>query len=315
MYQYFVGIDISKKDFSVALYGKNESKIYLNEEPGWLGFFADYQTFLKEGLVVLETTGGYEMGLIHFLQKNNCAVHRANTRKVKFFIRSYGRLAKSDAIDAHGLANYGRERHPSLELFKVNSQQKLLQLVQRRIELKQMLVQEKNRRQAPELKELRNSFNAIINAIETELKLLEKEINAICESDEQLGKKKKILKSIKGIGDIIAVELLALLPELGTINRRKIASLAGLAPHPNESGKRIGYRSTKGGRAGIKPILFMAAMTASRSKSKFGEFYGHLLKAGKKKMVALTALMRKILITASAKLRDFMSLNQIPQHG
>ena len=99
------------------------------------------------------------------------------------------------------------------------------------------------------------------------------------------------------------------MPELGTIDRRKIASLGGLAPHPNESGNKIGYRYTRGGRSDIKPVLFMAAMTAARSHSPLGEFYRKLVASGKKKMVALTALMRKILVIANAKIRDFYKEN------
>lgn len=315
MYQNFIGIDISKNDFSVAVHGKNKTNIYSNDLDGFSDFISTYEDILKNGLVILETTGGYELALIHYLQAQHCAVHRANTRKVKYFIRSFGRLAKTDSIDALALAQYGHERHSSLELFQVNSQQKLLKLVQRRLELKQMLVQEKNRRQAPDQRELKKSFDVMINAIETELKAIEKDIDHVCKTDLLLEEKKKVIKEIKGIGDIIAIELIALLPELGKINRKKIASLAGLAPHPNESGKKIGYRSTKGGRTEIKPILFMAAMTAARSKSKLGEFYEQLLKNGKKKMVALTALMRKILVIANAKIRDFLLLKEISQHG
>jgi transposase len=301
MYQHFVGIDISKNEFAVALHGKNKAHTYSNNSEGFENFFAAFETTLKQGLIVLETTGGYELALIHYLQALQCAIHRANTRKVKHFIRSFGRLAKTDAIDAQALAQYGFERHASLDLFQVNSQQKLLKLVQRRIELKQMLVQEKNRRQAPDQSEL--------------MKSIEKDIDMIYKADSVLMEKKNVIKEIKGIGNIIATELIALLPELGTINRKKIASLSGLAPHPNESGKKIGYRSTRGGRTEIKPILFMAAMTASRSNSKLGDFYKNLLKNGKKKMVALTALMRKIIVIANAKMRDFLSSRGISQHG
>lgn len=315
MYQHFIGIDIGKNNFVTAIYGSNQTSTYSNNINGFEEFFLSNEAVLKNGLIVLETTGGYEIDLIYYLQARQCFIHRANTRKVKHFIRSFGRLAKTDAIDAQALAQYGYERQATLELFQVNSQQKLLKLVQRRLELKQMLVQEKNRRQAPDQKELRKSFDTIINVIEVEIEVIEKEIDQLFKADSFLETKKKIIKEIKGIGDVIACELIALLPELGKINRRKIASLAGLAPHPNESGKKIGYRSTRGGRSEIKPILFMAAMTAARSKSSLGEFYTRLVKAGKKKMVALTALMRKILIIANAKMRDFLFLKEIPQHG
>lgn len=315
MYQHFIGIDISKNDFSVALHGESSVNIFSNDLSGFTKLLSSYQPYFKQGLVVLETTGGYELSLTSFLQELNYSVHRANTRKVKHFIRSYGKLGKSDKIDALGLAHYGSERHASLELFKVNSMQKLVKLVQRRIELKQMLVQEKNRKQAPEQYELVSSFNAIINALEKQIQEIEKRIQHIFSQDCLLGKKKEVLKSISGIGDVTSSELLALLPELGSLNRRKIASLAGVAPHPNESGKKIGYRSTRGGRTGLKPILFMAALTAARSNSKLGEFYRRLVEGGKKKMVALTALMRKIVVIANARVRDFLAENKIPQHG
>ena len=315
MYQNFIGIDISKKDFAVALQNKGKTSTYQNDTAGFEVFFSRYNGSLQNGLVVLETTGGYELALIQYLQERGCSIHRANTRKVKHFIRSFGKLAKTDSIDALALAHYGYKRHESLALFKANNQQELLKYVQRRLELKQMLVKEKNRRQAPDQRLLVKSFDKVITFFEAEIEKIDKKINRLIEKDDLLLKKKNVLKSVAGVGDIIATNLLALLPEMGTIDRRKIASLAGLAPHPNESGKKIGYRSTRGGRTGIKPVVFMAALTAARSKSKLGEFYEHLIKAGKKKMVALVALMRKIIIIANARIRDFMLDNQILQHG
>jgi transposase len=315
MYQNFIGIDIGKNDFCVGIYGQKKTKVFANYCEGFDDFYDYYKDSLMQGLVVLETTGGYELALIEYLQNRKVSVHRANTRKVKYFIRSYGKLGKSDPIDALSLAHYGKERHQELELFKPNLQQKLLLLAERRRELKQMLVQEKNRRQSPSQTSLKMSFDKIISVLEKEIESITDEIKQICKQDNLLEKKKQILKKISGIGDIIAMELLAFLPELGTINRRKIASLGGLAPHPNESGLRHGYRMTRGGRKSIKPILFMAAMTAARSHSALGEFYSRLVNSGKKKMVALTALMRKILVISNAKLRDFFVENQISQHS
>ena len=315
MYQYFIGIDISKDNFATALRGQTIIKTYLNNLEGFSMLFKEYESYLKNGLVILETTGGYELSLIDYLQSKSCAVHRASSPKVKYFIRSYGKLAKSDGIDALSLAHYGYERHLTLELYKENTQDRLYKLVQRRMELKDMLVQEKNRRQAPNQGFLKQSFDMIIKALEEELFIIGNAIDDLCKKTTHLEEKKKILKSIKGIGDVIAIELLALLPELGMINRKQIASLGGVAPHPNESGKKIGYRSTRGGRSQIKPILFMAALSATRSHSSLSEFYNRLLKAGKKKMVALTALMRKILVMANAKIRDFLALQPDLQHG
>jgi len=311
MYQNFIGIDISKNSFSVACHGQKEVSELANNMTGFKNFYKNNKNSLKKGLVVLETTGGYEMNLIRFLQKHQCSVHRANTSKVKYFIRSFGKLGKSDAIDALGLAHYGFDRNKTLDVFVENPGKKLLKLVQRRNDLKKMIVQEKNRLKAPDQGELKKSFETVIKALEKQMKKIEEQIDEISTADKSLNEKKAVLKTVDGIGDIIAIQLLALLPELGTINRKKIASLAGVAPHPNESGEKIGHRFTRGGRADIKPILFMAAMAASRSHSKLGAFYQKLIKAGKKKMVALTALMRKIVVIANARMNEFLTENPI----
>ena len=315
MYHFFIGIDISKDTFVVAQQGAKKSITYANDKKGFIKFCKEYRQLLLKGLVILETTGGYEIELIKYLQDKKYSVHRANTRKVKSFIRSYGTLAKTDALDAFGLALYGSERHSQLELYQEHPHKKLLQCVQRRNDLKFMLVQEKNRLQGPGQEGFQSSYQVVIKALEREMAKIEKAIDKLCKTYPHIGELKETLKTIEGIGDITAVQLLALLPELGKIDRKKIASLAGLAPHPNESGKKLGYRSTKGGRADVKPVLFLAAMTAARSKSALGQFYAKLVAAGKKKMVALTALMRKILVIANARVRDHLLLLPSSQHG
>lgn len=315
MYQHFIGIDISKNNFAAAQHGKKEVKTFLNNPAGFAEFCEQYQDVLSHGLVVLETTGGYELPLIRYLQKKQFSVHRANARKVKYFIRSYGRVAKTDAIDAILIAKYAFERHTGLDVFNENPQKMLVKLVQRRCDLKHMLIQEKNRRQAPDQQDLKESFDIIIAALELQIQKVEDDIDQLLKATPHFNEQKKVLETIDGIGSITAIQLLALLPELGTLNRKKIASLAGLAPQANESGTKRGYRSMKGGRPQVKSILFIAAMTASRSHSLLGDFYRKLVSAGKKKMVAMGALMRKILIMANARLRDFSHSNIFLQHG
>ena len=313
MYQYFIGIDISKGNFVVAQQGQNSIQTFDNKVEGFQAFCKSYETILSKCLVVLETTGGHEMGLTRHLISQGIVVHRANARKVKHFIRSLGKMAKTDAIDASGLAKYGYERHESLEPFviKLCTQEQLQQLVQRRLDLKKMLVQEKNRKQAPNQHVcVRESCNSIILVLEAQLKSLETEIQTLIEAEPEQKAKQQVLQEIDGIGVTISSGLLALLPELGKINRRQIASLVGLAPHPYESGQAIGYRKTTGGRRDVRCILFMAAMTASRSKGRLGEFYRSLIARGKKKMVALTALMRKMVVIANAKLTDWFKAQE-----
>ena len=151
---------------------------------------------------------------------------------------------------------------------------------------------------------IKDSHNSVIKVIANQIDSITLKINAMITESPILASKKKELKTIAGIGDIVANELLALLPELGRLNRRQIANLTGLAPKANDSGKFSGYRPTGHGRSLVKPLLFLAAMAARNSNSSFKIFYQDLINRGKKKMVALTALMRKIIVIANAKLRD-----------
>lgn len=308
VYSNFIGIDIGKFNFVSNLHGSRETKEYENTEEGREKFIEEYKAYLAEGLSVLETTGGYEMGLLRKLCERGYAVHRAHTRKVKNFIRSYGKEAKTDKLDAKGLALYGYERHKSLKLYEAQEEklQDLYELTKRREDLKEMLVAEKNRLKAPRLNRVKNSCKKLVEMLAAEIKGITEEINEMIEEDEILKKKKEILKTVPGIGEIVSNELLVLLPELGELNRREIASLAGLAPRANDSGKYNGYRSVGHGRQGIKPNLFLSAMAARNSKSALREFYEQLVKRGKEKMVALTALMRKILVIANARVKAWL---------
>ena len=305
MYQNFIGIDIGKREFFVNTHGKEKVNSYPNNKQGFASFWSAYCEDLSTGLVVLETTGGYEMALLNYLLELNITVHRAHASKVKSFIRSYGRLGKSDSIDAVELARYAHERHAVLPLYTPYENEELRELVCRRGDLKRMLVQEKNRLQAPTNTLIKDSFKAIIHALMDEIDKLDIDIKRICNKTPDLKNKIEVLKTISGIGDVVSSQLLIAMPELGKINRKQIASLGGLAPHPNESGQKVGYRFVRGGRSYVKPILFMAAMSAARSHSELGAFYKKLVNAGKKKMVALTALMRKILVIANARLREY----------
>ncbi len=315
VYDNFIGIDIGKNNFVCKLHGSHETKEYPNTVEGIEGFIEGYRGNLESGLCVLETTGGYEMALLSRLSYKGYAVHRANTRKVKSFIRSYGNEAKTDALDAKALALYGYERHKNLKLYEAQEERMvdLYELTQRRQDLKQILVAEKNRLQAPRLKVVKNSCKKLVEILTAEIEGITEEINELIEADEVLRKKKEILKTVPGIGEIVSNDLLALLPELGELDRRQIASLAGLAPKANDSGKYKGYRATGHGRQGVKPSLFLSAMAARNSKSKFKEFYEDLIKRGKKKMVALTALMRKILVTANARIKEWIQTQAVIQ--
>jgi transposase len=173
-----------------------------------------------------------------------------------------------------------------------------------------ILIAEKARIQGPNAKFTKASCKFVIETVADQIRLINDRINTLIEANKTLSSRKDILKTISGIGKISANQLLILLPELGVINRKQIAALVGLALRANDSGAYKGYRSTMSGRDNIKPILFMAAMAARRSKSQLRNFYERLISKGKKKMVALTALMRKIIVIANAKIRDLLKQSE-----
>lgn len=306
VYNNFIGIDIGKFNFVVNIYGQKATKEFENTDSGIALFIKKHKKKFSSALYVLETTGGYEMNLLLVMCKEKLAVHRANTRHVKNFIRSFGNAAKTDALDAKALAQYGSERSTKLSLFEPSDEHSslLYKLSQRRKELKQLLVAEKNRIQTSRDKYIIESHEKVITLLSEQVELLDKKIDSIISNNIALCSKKDTLQTIPGIGSITANGLLSFLPELGSLNRRQIASLSGLAPKANDSGRKSGYRMTNKGRAEIKPILFIAAMAARNSNSNLKKFYLDLIARGKKKMVALTALMRKIIVIANAKIRD-----------
>lgn len=315
-YTNFIGIDIGKFSFFVAIHGSKTTNEYENSNSGIKRFIAEYKDKLKTSLSILETTGGYEARLIKTLYMKKYATHRANTRKVKSFICSHGNSAKTDKLDAKALARYGFERHHLLELYTPPAQnlQDLYELVSRRRELKQILVAEKNRLQAPGNNMAQSSGRSLIEHLEGQIEVLTDKINELISKDQNLRAKKEVLKALPGVGDVVASELLILMPELGSMGGRQAASLSGVAPRSNDSGRYRGYRSVAKGRNIIKPILFLAAMSARNSNSDLKDFYEQLIARGKKKMVALTALMRKIVVRANAKLRDLAAKDVLQEH-
>jgi transposase len=307
-YKSFVGVDIGKSFFDVAIIGNSKCYRYPNTKAGFIKCFKEHD--LTQALVVVEATGGYEKLLMMFLLSKSIAVHQANPRKVKLFIRSFGTHAKTDALDAQSLAQYALERHETLNLYvsKESTLEALSKLIKRRSELVAIRTQERNRIQSPDRDLIEPSAKMILRALDKAITQIEAQLTQL-QNHESLKEKSTTLKKISGVGDKVALTLLASMPELGTITNKQAASLAGLAPHPKQSGQHQGYRRTIGGRQNIKPILFLAAMTASRSKSSLGDFYRNLLANGKKPIVAIVAVMRKIIVIANAKLRDLALLN------
>ena len=185
------------------------------------------------------------------------------------------------------------------------AQEKLRQLVGRRTVLMKMRSQERLRKKGPTGEYIQESLLAVIEVLDQELEKVEKSLKELIKANAQMKEKLEIMKEVEGVGDTTGIMLLGMMPELGKLENKQAASLAGLAPHPNSSGGQEGYRRVRGGREGIKTVMYMAAMAASRSESKLGDFYDRLVERGKKKLVAQTAVARKMIVIVNAKLREY----------
>jgi transposase len=257
-------------------------------------------------LVICEATGGYEALLLDAVVGAGHAVHRADARKVKAFIRSLGTLAKTDAIDARALARYGQERHDRLARWQPREldRQALHTLVATRSDLVRARVACANRLGSPCAAPVADELRSLLDSHDQAIAAIEAKIDTLIRSSATLERATRTLLAIPGIGATTAAALIAFMPELGTLGRKQAASLAGLAPHPRQSGCKNAYRPTRGGRPELKRILFMAALSAVRHNPSLKAFHLRLVNNGKKPIVALVATMRKLITIANAKLRD-----------
>jgi transposase len=299
----FIGCDVGKSTI-VIHDSRTRRTIVVNNKPSDIAVFA--RRLDANCLVVCEATGGHELALLAALLEAGIPCHRADGRRVKGFIRSLGSMAKTDKIDAAGLAEYGRERHARLIRWQAHdtARDRLRSLVHARLDLVATCAEYRTRRTAPQAEAAKPFLDAVIETLDAQIKAIVKELKAEIKRDQALDEAVKLLCSIKGIGFVTAVGLIALMPELGTLDRRRIASLGGLAPHPHQSGALDKRRFVHGGRYGVKSLLFMAALTAARFHPELSAFYERKRAEGKLKMVAVVAVMRKLLVICNAVLKQ-----------
>lgn len=259
--------------------------------------FADYE------LMVCEATGGHERAALEAAALLGLRAHRADAAKVKSYIRSHGGAAKTDPIDARWLSRYGRERGASLAAWAPQDpdREAFASLVRHRQDLVATRTQTKNRLSAPGPEPLKRFLKAQLDFLDSQISEIDRTLKALLRASPSLGSAETRLRAIPGIGPVCAQTLLALLPELGSLNRRQAASLAGLAPHPRDSGQTSGRRRIgRSGRGGLRPILFMAALSAARAHPHLKLFAQRLIGAGKPKRLVFTAVARKLLVIANA---------------
>lgn len=301
--QAFVGCDVGKT--SVVVFDSRTERIrsIANQAEALAAFAAGLDPTC---LVVCEATGGHEALLLDALVQAGRAVHRADARKVKAFIRSLGTLGKSDAIDARALARYGRERHAMLPRWHPSepARERLQALVMARRDMVAAHTAWSNRQSAPGAGATMAFTASIIACFEAQLHAIDAAIEAVIAASQPLIQAVNCLCAIAGIGGKTAAALVALMPELGTLARRQAAALAGLAPHPNQSGQSERYRRTRGGRPEVKRVLVMAALSAARHHPALRNFHQRLIAKGKKPIVALVAVMRKLIVLCNARLRS-----------
>lgn len=302
-YNTFIGIDVSKDTLEIFNSATGELTSLENDKAA-ISKYIKALAFSKETLVVIDLTGGYEALCVSCFTLKGFDVIRAEGVKVKGFAKAIGQKAKTDAIDARLLAEYGEKCYEKLRLYEPFPNP-IKPLVVRLAEVKDIHQQEKNRFQAPDMPALvKRGVGRVLKTLESEILLLETEILKVIKADKSLYARYRLLKEQKGVGDKTAFVLLGLLPELGHINRRAIAALAGVAPYAKDSGTLNGYRFTRIGRKDVKKALFIIALSAVHYDKKWQKVYEDFQRKGKKKMVALTAVMRRILISLNAKCKN-----------
>jgi transposase len=304
----YAGIDVSKDALDLAVGQQGKVIRFANDSAGHQAL-GKALTHLDGplGLVVLEATGGYEFACAAYLQSLGLAVAVVNPRQARDFAKAMGHLAKTDRIDAQGLAHFASvlATHEDLQRHTVAlpnaSQLALRALVVRRGQLVKMKVAEVNHLNTG-VATATKSIKAMIKSINTQLRHVDDEIAAhVKVHSAELAKK---LVAVKGVGAKTAAVLIAQVPELGKLNRREIAALAGLAPMNNDSGRFSGKRTIKGGRSDVRTGIYMATLVATKHNPVIKQFYERLLAAGKLKKVALVACMRKLLTILNAMVRD-----------
>jgi transposase len=303
MEQTFIGIDVSKDRLDVYVRPSGVSFAVARDGKG-LADLIERLGPLDPYLVVLEATGGFELTVAAALVAAGMPLAVINPRQIRDFARATGQLAKTDALDAKAIALFAEKVRPEPRPVPDEQARALGELIARRRQLIEMMTAERNRRAQLSSRRLVKSIDQLLALMQKQLSELDREVGDSIRGTPAWRERDELLRSVPGVGDIVARSLIADLPELGRLDRKQIAALVGVAPLNRDSGKMRGRRTTWGGRAKIRSVLYMAALVASRHNPVLAAFYQRLLRAGKAKKVALTAVMRKLLTILNAMVRD-----------
>jgi transposase len=297
----FIGIDVHKDTLEVCTDDREEHWECRNDAEGIKDLLATVLA-LSPTLVVVEASGGYERRLVAEGYAAGLPVVVVNPTRVRRLAEALGIIAKTDAIDAYVIARFAAMVRPPVREPQSAEQQHLSALVTRRRQLLEIRTAEKNRLSTcPDL--MRTDIEEHLAWLDSRVEQLEDEINDMLVNNPSWRERTALVRTVPGIGPVSASTLIAELPELGTLNRQKIAALAGLAPYNRDSGPRKRTRRIFGGRASVRRVLYMAALSATQRNPVIKRFYHRLLERGKEKKVALTACMRKLLVIVNAMVR------------
>jgi len=297
----FIGIDVSKNTLDIATYASGKKWQFSNDEAG-ISRFMETIGEITPALVVMESTGGYEAPVAYALYHSGIPVAVINPREVRDFAKATKKLAKTDRIDAQVLAHFAAVIQPEPRPLSDEQAQELEAMIARRRQVIEMLTAERNRLHTAR-KPVRAAIKAHIDYLEKELSQIDAELKGKIEESPIQREKYNMLQSVPGVGPNLAATLLIELPELGTLNRRQIAALVGVAPLNHDSGNKRGKRSPWGGRSQVRAALYMAALVAARHNPIISQFYTRLCAEGKAKKVALVACMRKLIIILNSMLK------------
>lgn len=296
-----IGVDVSKDKLDVA--GQKLAQ-FSNDNKGIRSLIRWVKKQGEKPFVVMEATGAYHGLLAEMLSESEMLFSVANPKNVRDFAKAMGILAKTDAIDARVIREYGQKRALEPQKPIPVTLKKLRALVQRREQVKGMLVQEKNRVHALRDKELLSLLKKHIAVLKDEQKTIDGSIKNLIKSDPALNEQIALMTSLKGIKITSAANLYAFLPELGSLTKPQVTALAGLAPYNDDSGKLKYKRRIMGGRAIVRSSIYICAMVAARWSPTFRSYYLRLQASGKQKKTALVAVARKIIIVLNAMLRS-----------
>jgi transposase len=298
------GVDVSKAKLDVCIEPEHRLASFNNDTAG----IAELAAFCREHaveLVVMEASGGYERRAFVELWEKGLSCALTNPRNVRRYAEAMGILEKTDRIDSSVIARFAHAKNMAPTPLPSQAQQRLKALVARLRQVTDDLTVQKQRRASVlDNAEIRESIDEVIALLKRQSRKLEGEIASMIDDDPLWAKLAETWREVKGVAGRTVARLHAEVPEIGTLSNKAIAKLVGLAPIANDSGKRKGKRSTRGGRAGVRSILFLVAATAARYDKSLADFRKRLVAAGKEKMVIRIALARKLLVRLNAKARD-----------